>query len=117
MADLEDAAEARDVSGIEERLASGFSGNDTVSREEALNLLRRYFLAYERISLDVTNVEHSKQGNRVSFQVYFSGQGSGAFNLQNLLPSTAAYHFDLQLMQEGNTLKVRKAYWQEISNF
>jgi hypothetical protein len=77
--------------------------------------LRRYFLAYERIKVDLTKVERSKTGNRVSFQVSFSGNVNAAFKLQNLLPSTAEYHFDLQLVQEEGKLKVQKAFWQEVS--
>ena len=113
--DLEEAAENRNVDVFEKRLATDFTANDEISREEALALLRRYFLAYEKITVDVTNVERSKTGNRVSFQVSFSGNVNAAFKLQNLLPSTASYHFDLRLVQEGGTLKVQRAFWKEIS--
>ncbi len=113
--DLEEAAENRDVDAFKKRLATDFTANDEISREEALALLRRYFLAYERITMDVTNVELSKSGNRVSFQVSFSGNVNEAFKLQNLLPSTAVYHFDLRLVQEAGTLKVQRAFWKEVS--
>lgn len=111
--DLEKAAEARDVNGIEKRLASDFSGQDEISREESLSQLRRYFAAYEKISLDVTNVERSKAGDRVDFRVSFSGQANTAFGLQGLLPSSAVYQFHLRLVDEDGTLKVKKAFWQE----
>jgi hypothetical protein len=113
--DLEKSAENRDIDGFGKRLASDFTGNDQISREESLDILRRYFLAYERIKVDLTKVERSKTGNRVSFQVSFSGNVNAAFKLQNLLPSTAEYHFDLQLVQEEGKLKVQKAFWQEVS--
>ncbi len=113
--DLEEAAENRNVDAFKKRLATDFIANDEISREESLALLRRYFLAYERITVDVTNVERSKTGNRVSFQVSFSGNVNAAFNLQNLLPSTASYHFDLRLVQEGGSLKVQKAFWKKVS--
>ena len=115
MADLEKAAEARDVSGIEKHLTAGFSGNEIVSREEALSQLRRYFAAYETIQIDVTNVERSESGNRVTFHVSFSGKGNAALNLQNLLPSSAAYDFELLLVYEDGAMKVKKAFWQETS--
>ena len=115
MADLEEAAEALDVSGIENRLASEFSGNDGISRDETLAVLRRYFVAYEQIRLDVTDVERSKEGNRVTFLVSFSGQGNTAFKLQNLLPSAAEYSFELRLVQEADMLKVKQASWLETS--
>lgn len=115
MAELEAAAEARDVDGFEHRLDPGFSGNGSVSREEALAMLRRNFAAYERISLDITNVERSKSGDRLNFRVDFLGQANTAFNLQNLLPSTAAYQFELQLVEKEGTLMVQKAFWTELS--
>ena len=115
--DLEEAAENRDVDAFKKSLATDFTANDEISREEALALLRRYFLAYERITVDVTNVERSKTGNLVSFQVSFSGNVNEAFKLQNLIPSTASYNFDLRLVQEADTLKVQRAFWKKVSGF
>jgi hypothetical protein len=117
LAELEAAAEARDAKVFEKRIASGFSGNEGISRDEALTLLRRYFVAYETIDLNVTNVERSESGNRVKFHVSFAGRAKAELNLQNLLPATATYNFELRLVQEENMLKVNKAYWQESSNF
>ena len=117
MEDLEEAAEKRDVDAFEKRLAADFSGNDRISQEEALASLRRYFIAYEEITLDITSVERAKSGNRLNFHVSFSGRASSALNLQNLLPSTAAYDFTLYLVQDDGTLKVKKAYWQQVAGF
>ena len=114
--DLEQAAEARDIDIFEKRLASSFTANDEISREQALAQLRRYFLAYERVTVDVTNVERSKTGTQVSFDVSFSGNINAAFQLQNLLPSTASYQFNLRLVQEEGTLKVKRAFWNELSS-
>ncbi len=113
--DLEEAAENRDVDIFEKRLASSFAANDEISREQALAQLRRYFLAYKQITVDVTNVEPSKTGNLVSFKVSFSGTVNEAFKLQNLLPSTASYQFNLHLVQEEGTLKIQRAFWNEVS--
>ena len=115
LADLETAAEARDVEPFEKRLMPGFSGNEMVSREESLAQLRRYFAAYEVIQIDIGNVERSESGNRVTFHVTFSGKANAAFNLQNLLPSSAAYDFELLLLWENGMMKVKKAFWQETS--
>jgi hypothetical protein len=111
MAELEEAVEARDARRMEKRLSSEFLGNDEMNREEALDVLRRYFLAYESIGLNVTNVNRQESGTQVNFHVTFSGKVNSSFNLQNLLPSTAAYDFELRLVQEDGILKVRKAYW------
>jgi hypothetical protein len=113
--DLEKAAENRDVTAFEKRLAGDFTGNDQFSRDEALSTLRRYFLAYERITLDITKLKRSKTGNHVSFEVSFAGNVNETFKLQNLIPSTASYHFDLQLVQEKGNWKIQRAYWQNLS--
>jgi len=51
----------------------------------------------------------------VRFQVSFSSRVNAAFNLQNLLPSNATYDFELRFAQEAGTLKVEKAFWQQVS--
>ena len=117
MAELEEAAEARDAEVFEKRLASGFSGNNGIGREETLAMIRRYFAAYETIHLDVMNVDSAEAANRVKFHVSFSGKGKAAFDLQNLLPSTASYDFELRLMQEDGLLKLKKAFWRNTSAF
>ena len=114
MADLEKAAEARDADAIEKRLATEFTGNEGLSRDDTLTTLKRYFAAYQQIHLDVTHVERLKSGDRVSFRVDFSGQPNTAFGLQNLLPSTASYSFELRFAEEGGVLKVKQAFWQQI---
>lgn len=114
MGDLEEAAENRDADAIEKRLAAGFTGYEGLSREETLARLKSYFAAYKQIHVDVTQVERSNSGDRVSFRVDFSGQPNTAFGLQNLLPTTAAYSFELRFVEEGGTLKVKQALWQQI---
>ena len=114
MADLEEAAEERDTDAIEKRLAAGFTGYEGLSRDETLARLKSYFAAYKQIRLEVTQVERSKSGDRVNFRVDFSGQPNTAFGLQNLLPSTASYSFELRFAEEGGVLKVKQAFWQQI---
>lgn len=114
MADLQKATEDRDAGAIEKRLAAGFTANEGLSRDETLANLKRYFAAYKEIHLDVTQVERSKSGDRISFQVDFSGQPNAAFGLQDLLPSRASCSFELRLAEEGGVLKVKQAFWQQI---
>lgn len=114
MADLEKAAAERDTAAIEKRLAAGFTCNEGLSRDETLASLKRTFAAYKEIHLDVTQVERSKSGDRVSFRVDFSGQPNTAFGLQDLLPSRASYSFELRFAEEGGVLKVKQAFWQQI---
>jgi hypothetical protein len=114
MEDLEESAEARDVDAFEKHLASNFTGNDTINRDEAIAVMRRYFAAYKQIRIDVTKMKRAGR-NRLSFDVTFSGQVNAPLNLQNLLPSSAEYQFELQLVQEEGALKVQKAFWQELA--
>jgi len=74
--DLEEAAEARDVDAFDKLLGSSFTGNDRISREEALAILRRYFAAYEQVTIDISSVERAKRANRVNFRVSFSGRAN-----------------------------------------
>jgi hypothetical protein len=115
MEDLEESAEARDVDAFEKHLASNFTGNDTINREEAIAVLRRYFAAYEQIRIDVTKMKRASQ-NQLSFHVTFSGKVNAPLNLQNLFPSSSEYQFELQLVQEEGALKVQKAFWQELAS-
>jgi hypothetical protein len=115
--ELEEAAENRDASVFEKKLAASFTGNEGITREESISILRRYFLAYERITVDLSNLERNKTGSRVNFRVTFSGQVNAAFKLQNLLPASAVYQFDLRFVQEEGTLKVQRAFWKQAGGF
>jgi len=114
MEDLEESAEARDVDAFKKHLASNFTGNDTINRDEAIAVLRRYFAAYEQIRIDVTQLKRTGQ-NRLSFHVTFSGQVNAPLNFRNLIPSSAEYQFELDLVQEEGALKVEEAFWQELA--
>ena len=116
LVELEKAAEARDADRFAERLSSGFEGQGSIDRAEAVAQLRRYFAAYETVAIDVYGVEAEREGAtaRVRCVVEFSGQARKAFGLEGLLPPSAAYRFDLEVADEGGAWRVRRAGWETV---
>jgi len=115
--DLEDAAEARDADRFAESLGEGFRGPGTMDKAEARATLRRYFAAYEAVSLGVYGVETEREGAlaRVRCRVEFSGQARKAFGLEGLLPPAALYRFDLEARDEGGgAWRVHRASWEAV---
>ena len=116
LAELEGAAEARDADRFAERLSSGFEGLPSIGRPEAVAQVRRYLAAYESVAVDVYGVEAERDGRaaRVRCVVEFSGRARRAFGLEGLLPPSAVYRFDLDLVEEDGTWRVRRAAWEPV---
>jgi hypothetical protein len=119
--ELEEAAEARDPDRFAAGLAAGFRGNGTGSafgKAEAVAALRRYFAAYESVTLTVHEPEVETRENRslVRCAVEFSGKANAAFGLGGLLPADAVYRFDLEMEEEGGTVKVTRATWEPAAS-
>ena len=113
LAELEAAAEARDAERFAERLAPAFRGAHGLGRPEALAQLKRYFAAYESVTIDVYDVQAERDGTttRVRCVVEFSGKARQAFGLEGLLPPSAVYRFDLDVADEDGDWRVRGATW------
>jgi hypothetical protein len=114
LAELEAAAETRDAERFAGRLAPGFRGAHGLGRADAVVQLKRYFAAYESVSIDVYGVEADREGPaaRVLCVVEFSGRARTAFGLEGLLPPSAVYRFDLDVADEGGAWRVRGATWE-----
>ena len=114
LADLEAAAEARDADRFAGWLSTGFQGAQRIDRGEALAQLKRYFAAYESVALDVygVEVERGKGAARVRCVVEFSGRARKLVGLEGLLPPSAVHRFELDVVDEGGTWRVREASWQ-----
>lgn len=115
--ELEEAAEARDADRLAARLSTGFRGAGSsppaLSKADTVAALRRYFAAYESISLTVhePEVEAREKGALVRCAVEFSGRGNPALGLGGLLPGDTVYRFELELRDEGGTWRVERAAW------
>jgi hypothetical protein len=114
--ELEEAAEARDLDRVVERLSATFEGQGNIRKADAQAMLRRYFAGYETIRLDVYGVEQERDGGaaRVRCVADFSGQAQKAFGLEGLLPPSAVYRFDLEARDEAGTWRLVRASWEVV---
>src|ERR1700682_672188 len=90
--DLRAAAEDRDANVIALRLNEDFRGTGGVDRAEALAILKRYFADYEKLRVDVYDVEITRQSSRIAdvrCRVEFRGTAKRVAGLDALLPPTA----------------------------
>jgi hypothetical protein len=116
LAELETAAEERDAGRFAAHLSESFQGQESVAKAAAEAELRRYLAAYESIRLELYDVEIERPDGaaRVRCNVAFSGQARRAFGLENLLPPSALYRFDLEARDEGGTWRVTRARWEKV---
>jgi len=116
LADLEEAAEARDAGRIEGHLTPDFVGTGGTRRGDVGPLLRRTFAAYESVNLDVYDVKIERQGEsaRLGFAVDFNGRTLELRGLAGLLPPSAMFRFDLGLRLAGDDWEVASADWEEV---
>ena len=107
------AADARDAGALFERMAPGFSAADGSNRDEARAAVERYFAAYEILDVRIEDVriERGADAARVRLRARLSGQPRRIGGLEGLVPSSAAYDFDLRLAPEGGAWKVAWAQW------
>jgi hypothetical protein len=117
LAELETAAEERDAARFAARLSERFQGQEDVTKPAAEAELRRYFSAYESIRLELYDVEIDRQAAAADIRckVAFSGQGKKAFGLENLLPPSALYRFELSAADQDGTWRVVRARWEALT--
>lgn len=113
LAELEQAAEARDAAALRALLAPGFRGPEGLDEVEAEALARRYLAGYEQVNLDLYDVAVEEQGDaaRVAFAVDFRGEARRLGPLQGLLPPEASYRFELELVRSDGQWRVAAAQW------
>ena len=107
------AANSRDAKALFDRVANGFSAADGSGRAEARAMVERYFAAYEvlNVSIGDVRIERGADAARVRFRATMSGQPRRVGGLEGLVPSSAAYDFDVRLAPEGGDWKVTWAQW------
>jgi hypothetical protein len=112
--DLTRASEERDAPGVGARLDEEFKGDGEMTKADAVAMVRRYFAAYDRVEVAILDVQRT-DASRIAFRVDFSGKPKDIGGLAGLLPSAAAYAFELELAGAGNALKVRRAAWRPLA--
>ncbi len=116
LSELEAAAEARDGDRFAERLSATFRGEDGSAKPETLRELKRYFAAYQTISIELVGVECTRSADEaeVRFVAEFSGRARPLPGLEGFLPPSAAYRFTLGVANEDGTWRVRSARWNRV---
>ncbi len=114
LAELEQAAEARDAERFAQSLSAGFADPEGLGKADAVLLLKRYFAAYESVSLEVygVEVEHGEGEARVRFVVEMKGRARKLPGLDGFLPPDAVYRFELGVADEAGAWRVRRAHWE-----
>ncbi len=114
LAELEAAAEARDADRFAERVSAEFGDGAGLDKPNAVLLLKRYFAAYEAISIDVYGVEIERTEGEATVRciVEMKGRARKLPGLEGFLPPDAAYRFELAVGDESGTWRVRRAHWE-----
>ena len=112
--DLSSAVESRDAAAVGERLAEDFRGEGGMAKAETVAMVRQYLAAYDRVGVQFFDV-HRPDATHVTFRVDFTGKPKEIGGLAGLLPSDAVYEIDMELIAEGNSLKVARAAWRPWS--
>jgi hypothetical protein len=112
------AANARDAKELFSHVSPGFQAADGSGLADARSVVERYFAAYEILNVTIRDVqvERGEGAVRVRFRAEMSGQPRRIGGLEGLVPSSAAYDFDLRLTSEGGAWKVVWAQWNPASS-
>jgi len=107
------AANDRDVDALFGHVSPSFQGADGSGLADARAIVQRMFAAYEilNVTLGDVRVERGEGAARVRLRAQMSGQPRKVGGLGGLVPSSAAYDFDLRLNREGDAWKVAWAQW------
>lgn len=110
--DIEKAAEDRDAGAVAEKLAASYA-DDNGGRREAEDALRRYFFAYRSVDVSIRDLKTYQNGPtaQARFVVAFSGTPKEIGGLDQLLPSSATYRFEVWMVEEGGAWKITNAQW------
>lgn len=114
--DAAEAAESRDARAVMKHLSKNYSDANG-NRGEVELALRRYFFAYSTIDLTVQRLEttHSSSSGRATFRVLFIGVPKTIGGMDQLLPRSQSYDFDVWLEKEDGDWKITTAQWREAS--
>ena len=112
------AANERDAGAVADELAPDYRDASASGRAEIERTLRGYFAAYEIVQVRLSGVviERAEGAARVRFRADLSAQPRQASGLAGLLPSAAAYRFDVRLVPDGSKWKIAWASWEPAGN-
>lgn len=107
------ASNARDAKALFSRVSPTFQAADGSGLPDARAAVDRYFAAYEILNVSIRDlkIERGEGAARVRLRAEMAGQPRKIGGLEGLVPSSAAYDFDLRLISEGGSWKVAWAQW------
>jgi hypothetical protein len=111
--DVAKAAEDRDAAAVVEQLAANYA-DENGGRREVEETLKRYFFGYRSIDVSIRDLQtfHTGPAAQAKFVVVFAGVPKEIGGLDQLLPSSATYRFDVWLVEEGGKWKITQAQWK-----
>jgi hypothetical protein len=114
---LAKAAGDRDADAAGELLAAAYADGEHPDRAAALQTIRRYFMAYERISVSFGDVTIDRKPDlaRATFVATFDGAPRKIGSLDAILPRSAKVKFEMNLVPEEGRWKVAWSGWQLLS--
>jgi hypothetical protein len=113
LADAERAAEARDTGFFRDLLGAGYRDNHGNDRAAAIQLVRGFFLANQKVEIVSRVDEVTLEGAdaaRAVVQAGLVGQSSGNATLSGLHGDL--YRFELELVNEKGDWRIIGARWQ-----
>lgn len=117
LADLASAADDRDADAAGKLLSAAYSDVEHSDRAAAIQTIRRYFAAYERISTSFSDVRIDRKPDlaRATFTATFNGAPRKLGSLEGMLPRSAKVKFEMNLVPEEGRWKVAWAAWTLVS--
>jgi len=111
---LVQAADKRDAAAVVANLSETYRDAEGQAPPDVAAVLRRYFAAYEILSVKISSVEieRAPEAARARFRAELSGQPVKLGALDRFLPSASKYDFDVRMVPEGGRWKVAWASWQ-----
>lgn len=115
--DLASAADDRDADAAGKLLAAAYADAEHSDRTAALQTIRRYFAAYERISTSFSDVKIDRKPDlaRATFTASFNGAPRKLGSLEGMLPRSAKVKFEMNLVPEDGRWRVSWAAWTLVS--
>lgn len=110
------AADDRDAAAVVSLLAASYADANG-GRAEVGNTLRRYFFAYRSVNVSIKDLQTWENGpvGQARFRADFAGMPKEISGIDQLLPSSASYQFEVWLVRENGDWKISAAKWQPVS--
>lgn len=115
---IEKAAEDRDADGVIENLAPSFTDAAGQPRQEAVDTIRRYLMAYQQLEIRISDLQINRDTNLATarFHADLIGAPTKLGGLDSILPRSSSYDFKIELAPEGKQWKITWASWSESSS-